>query len=78
MDYYEHNKEKNLRLFKLKFAHIFNDVNDNLFKEIFSLTSVKLADKLINTANKEEHQMFINDIKKNEDNIFEQDEFSNL
>ena len=78
MDYYEHNKQKNLRLFKLKFAHIFNDVNDNLFKEIFSLTSVKLADKLINTANKEEHQMFINDIKKNEDNIFEQDEFSNF
>ena len=78
MDYYEDNKEKNLRLFKLKFAHIFNDVNDNLFKEIFSLTSVKLADKLINTANKEEHQMFINDIKKNEDNIFEQDEFSNF
>ena len=78
MDYYEDNKETNFRLFKLKFAHIFNDVNDNLFKEIFSLTSVKLADKLINTANKEENQMFINDIKKNEDNIFEQDEFSNL
>ena len=78
MDYYEDNKETNFRLFKLKFAHIFNDVNDNLFKEIFSLTSVKLADKLINTANKEENQMFINDIKKNEDNIFEQDEFSNF
>ena len=78
MDYYEDNKETNLRLFKLKFAHIFNDVNDNLFKEIFSLTSIKLADKLINTANKEENQMFINDIKKNEDNIFEQDEFSNF
>ena len=76
MDYYEDNKETNFRLFKLKFAHIFNDVNDNLFKEIFSLTSVKLADKLINTANKEENQMFINDFKKNEDNIFEQDEFS--
>ena len=78
MCYYEDNKETNFRLFKLKFAHIFNDVNDNLFKEIFSLTSVKLADKLINTANKEENQMFINDIKKNEDNIFEQDEFSNF
>ena len=78
MDYYEDNKETNFRLFKLKFAHIFNDVNDNLFKEIFSLTSVKLADKLINTANKEENQMFINDYKKNEDNIFEQDEFSNF
>ena len=29
MYYYEDNKEINLRLFKLKFAHIFNDDNDN-------------------------------------------------
>ena len=28
MDYYEDNKETNLRLFKLKFARIFNDVDD--------------------------------------------------
>ena len=76
MDYYEDNKEKNLRLFKLKFAHIFNDVDDNLFKEIFGLTSVKLADKLINTTSKEENQMLINDIEKNKDKIFEQDEYS--
>ena len=76
MDYYEDNKETNLRLFKLKFAHIFNDVDDNLFKEIFGFTSVKLADKLINTTSKEENQMLINNIKKNEDKIFEQDEFS--
>ena len=32
-EYYENNKETNLRLFKLKFAHIFNDIDDNLFKE---------------------------------------------
>ena len=32
MCYYEDNKETNLRLFKLKFAHTFNDVDDNLFK----------------------------------------------
>ena len=24
-------RDKNIRLFKLKFAHIFNDVGDNLF-----------------------------------------------
>ena len=76
MDYYEDNKETNLRLFKLKFAHIFNDVDDNLFKEIFGFTSVKLADKLINTTSKEENQMLINDIEKNKDKIFEQDEYS--
>ena len=73
MDYYEDNKETNLRLFKLKFAHIFNDVDDNLFKEIFGFTSVKLADKLINTTRKEENQMLINDVKTNRDKIFEQE-----
>ena len=46
IEYYEDNKSINLRLFKLKFAHISNDVDDNLFEEIFGLTSVKLADKL--------------------------------
>ena len=51
--YYEDNKEMNLRLFKLTFAHIFSDVDDDLFKEIFGHTSVKLADKLINTTSKE-------------------------
>ena len=35
MFYYEDNKETSLRLLKLKFAHILNDVDDNLFKEIF-------------------------------------------
>ena len=75
MFYYEDNKETNLRLFKLKFAHTFNDVDDNLFKEIFGHTSVKLADKLINITSKEENQMFINDIKINRDNISEQDKY---
>ena len=76
MDSYEDNKETNLRLFKLKFAYVFNDVDDNLFKQIFGHTSVELADKLINTTSKEENQMLINDIEKNKDKIFEQDEYS--
>ena len=52
MQYYEDNKETNLRLFKLKLAHIFNDVDDELFKEIFGFASVELADKLINVTSK--------------------------
>ena len=75
MCYYEDNKETNLRLFKLKFAHTFNDVDDNLFKEIFGHTSVKLADKLINITSKEENQMLINDVEINRDKIFEQDKY---
>ena len=70
MFYYENNKETNLRLFKSKFASIFNDVDDNLFKEVFGHTSVQLADKLINTTSKEENRMLINDIEINRDKIF--------
>ena len=65
IEYYEDTKETNLRLFKLKLAHILNDVDDNLFEEIFGLTSVNLADKLINTTSKEESQMLVNDIEIN-------------
>ena len=53
LESYEDNKEISLRLFKLKNAHIFNDVDDNLFKEIFGFISAELADKIINTRNKE-------------------------
>ena len=73
MEYYEDNKEMNLRLFKLKFAHIFNDVDDNLFEKIFGLTSVKLVSKLINITSKEDNQMLVNDIEINRDKIFEQE-----
>ena len=76
IEYYEGNKETNLRLFKLKLGHVFNDVDDNLFKERFGFTSVELADKLINTTSKEENQMLINDVEINRDKIFEQDKYS--
>ena len=70
MQYYEDNKETNLRLFKLKLAHILNDVDDNLFKEIFSFTSVELADKLINVTSKKVNQMIIDHIEIKRDKIF--------
>ena len=71
--YYEDNKETKLRLFKLKLAHVFNDVDDNLFKEIFGLTSVELADKLINVTSKEKNQMLIDHIEIKRDKSFEQE-----
>ena len=76
MDYYEDNKETNLRLFKLKFAHDFNDVDDDLFKEIFGLTSVNLANKLINITSKKDNQMFVDHIEICRDKIFNQDEYN--
>ena len=72
MQYYQDNKKTNLRLFKLKLAHIFNDVDDNLFKEIFSFTSVELAGKLINVTSKKDNQMIIDHIEIKRDKIYEQ------
>ena len=60
-------------MFKLKFAHIFNNVDDNLFTETFGLSSVKLVSKLINTTSKEENQMLIDLIETNKDKIYEQE-----
>ena len=66
IEYYEDNKEINVRLSKLKFAHIFNDVNHNSFTEIFGLSSVKLVvSKLINTTSKEDNQVLVDFIKTN-------------
>ena len=45
MKYYEDNKERNLRLFELKLAHILNDVDDDLFTETFGLTSTNKCNK---------------------------------
>ena len=44
-------------------------------KKYLVISFVTLADKLINTTSNKENQMLINDIKKNEDKIFKQDDF---
>ena len=76
MNYCDDNKKLNFKIFKLKFVHISNDVDEQLFEEIFGLKYVALADKL-NTISKEENQIFINDNKKNKDKIYEQDDSCN-
>ena len=62
MKYYDDNKKLNFKIFKLKFAHISNDVDEQLFEKVFGHKYVALAGKLINTTRKEENQKFINDI----------------
>ena len=64
MNYDDDDKELNLKIFKIKFAYISNDIDENLFEEVFGHTSVTLANKLINTTNKEENQIIVNNIKK--------------
>ena len=43
--YYYDDKELNLKIFKLKFAYISNDIDENLFGEVYGHTFVTLANK---------------------------------
>ena len=52
-----------------------NDINKKLFEQIFGHTLIKLADKLINTINKEENQIIVKNIEKNKDKLLEKDDF---
>ena len=74
-DYYYVNnfgdKELRFKIFKLKIAHLSNDIDQKLFVQIFGRTLIKLADKLINTRNKEENQIIVKNINKNKDKRFE-------
>ena len=70
------NKELKLKIFKLQIAHLSNIINKKLFEQIFGHTLIKLANKLINTTNKEENQIIVKNIEKNKDKLFEMDEFN--
>ena len=66
----------NLKIFKTKAAYILKDLDEQLFEKIFGHEFVALADKVINAISKKENEIIIDDIKKNTDKIFEQDEYS--
>ena len=55
-----------------------NEVDKKLFEQIFGHTLTKLADKLINTTNKEENQIIVKNFEKNKDKLFKEDEFYNF
>ena len=63
------------KIFNLKLAHFSNDIDEKLFQQIFGHALINLADKLINTTNKEENQIIVTNIEKNKNKLFEMDEF---
>ena len=65
-------KELKSKIFKLKLAHLSNIIDKKLFEQIFGHTLIKLADKLINTTNKEENQIIVKNIEKNKEKLFEE------
>ena len=55
-------KELESKIFKLKLARLLNIIDKKLFEQIFGHTLIKLANKLINTTNKEENQIIVKNI----------------
>ena len=51
-----------------------NEIDKKLFEQIFGHTLIKLADKLINTKNKEKNLIIVKNINTNKEKLFEQDE----
>ena len=68
-------KELKSKYFKIELADMSNEIDKKLFEQIFGHTLIKLADKLINTTNKEENQIIVKNIEKNKNKLFEMDEF---
>ena len=50
---------------KIELADMSNDIDKNLFEQIFGHTLIKLADKLINTTDKGKNQTIVKNISKN-------------
>ena len=71
-------KELKFKIFKLKLADMSNQIDEELCEQIFDHTLIKLANKLINTTNKEENQIIVKNIEKNKDKLFKEDEFYNF
>ena len=64
-DYYDDDfddKELKYKYFKIKLAHLSNEIDKKLFEQIFGHTLIKLADKLINTTNRKRNQIIVKNI----------------
>ena len=69
-------KELKSKYFKIKLADILNTHDEKLFETIFGHKFETFANKLINTTNKEENHIIVNNINKNKDKLYEKDDFS--
>ena len=67
-------KEIKSKYFEIELADISNEVDEKLFEQIFGHTLIKLADKLINTIDKEENQKIVKNIEKNKGKLFKEKE----
>ena len=68
-------KELKFKYFKIELAHFSNIIDEKLFEQISGHKIEALANKLINTTNKEENQIIVKNTEKNKDKLFEMDDF---
>ena len=66
------NKVLEFKIFKLKLTHLWNIIGKKLFEQIFGHKFGTLANKLINTTNKEENQIIVKTINKNKEKLYKQ------
>ena len=76
--YDDDNKKLNPKIFKLKIAQISKEIDEMIFEEVFGCRFLELTNKLINTTNKEENLIIINNFKKIKDKLFKTDDFYNF
>ena len=55
-----------------------NEIDENLFEQIFDHKFETLANKLVNTTNKEENQIIVDSIKKNKYKLYEKDKYDDF
>ena len=69
-------KELKFKYSKLKLAYMLNEIGKKLFEQIIGLTLEKLANRLINTKNKEENQIIVKNINENnKKKLYEEGDF---
>ena len=71
-------KELKFKYLKIELADMSNKIDKKLFKQIFGHTLETLANKLINTTNKEENQIIVKNINENKEKLYEMDPFYNF
>ena len=71
-------KDLEFKIFEVTLAHLSNIIDKKVFKQIFGHTFETLANELINTTNKEENQIIVNNIKENKEKLYKEYEMSGL
>ena len=66
-------KELKFKIFELELTNLSNIIDKKMFEQIFGHTFETLANKPINTTNKEENQIIADNINDNKEKIHEED-----